>query len=1130
MKSNRKTLREMVASLLAVFLVLSVLPVSGLAQTETGQITVKASDPQGAVIPAATVSVKSVERAQTVTGTTNDEGVAIITNLQPGLYEIVVSASGFANYTQRAQITAGAKLSIDASLAASGAGVVVDVVAGEGGVEVNTQTQELSNVVSAQQVTELPTLTRNPYALVAISGNVSDADPSGRGTGFAINGQRSASTNILLDGGENVDTFTATVGQSVPLDSVQEFRIITSNFSAEYGRASGGIVNVTTRSGTNDFHGTLFLFNRVDKLASNDFDDNAQGLEKSHFVRNQFGYSVGGRIIRDKLFFFSSTEFIRVRSSANITNWVPTPQFLNAVDARTRSAIGAFGTVAPIGRTLSRAQVSTLLGIGAGAFSNLPAGLPVFGEVQYQVPADVGAGAPQNSYQSVGRIDWNATDKTQVYGRFAIEDQLFFDGSNAFSPFVGFNTGAEALNQNYLINLTRTWSPTLVSQSKLVFNRLNNNQPLNPDQPPTPSFYFRGTTLVRLQGNLVALPGYLPFGPGTAIPFGGPQNFLQLYQDMNWTKGSHQLRFGGQYIHIRDNRTFGAYQNAVANFSNVNNTEAFNNFVTGFIKQFQVAIDPQGATVPGLLVDLPVSFPNFSRSNRYHEWALYFNDSWRVRPTVTLNLGLRYEYYGVQHNAIRSLDSNFYYGPGATLAEQIASGSIQRAEDSPVGGLWEPDKNNFAPRLGIAWDVTGDGKTSLRGGYGMAYERNFGNVTFNVIQNAPAYAVVTVVAGGGTTIPVPTDNFGPLGGSTGSVRLPGTLNARHVDQNIVNAYAHFWSAAFERELFERTVFSAEYSGSAGRKLYSISNPNRIGSDAVYGTGDGLGCVGFGGTCDPTNPLGRLNPLIAPLNTRGNLGRSNYNAMILSIDSSNLRDLGLQFTARYTYSHTKDNLSSTFSESGNNFNLGLLDHFNPDLDYGYADFDVRHRFSTSFNYSIGGNRPVGTGFLNQAFGGWTLTGIFTASTGAPFSIFDCTLAFFEVCPRLAPTGGIPFSTPDDPAPADGAPNTFKLIDLSNQVGGTFANPVLGIAEFGPFPANMTERNAFRGPGFWNVDAGLYKNFRVTEGSTIQIRGEVYNVFNHANMFLQGGTAEVNEAFVSGKRFGRRHVQLAAKFIF
>ncbi|HEY7912641.1 MAG TPA: carboxypeptidase regulatory-like domain-containing protein, partial [Blastocatellia bacterium] len=452
MKSNRKTLRELVASLLAVFLVLSVLPVSGLAQTETGQITVKASDPQGAVIPAATVTVKSVERSQTLTSTTNDEGVATITNLQPGLYEIVVSASGFANYTQRAQITAGAKLSIDASLAASGAGVVVDVVAGEGGVEVNTQTQELSNVVSAQQVTELPTLTRNPYALVAISGNVSDADPSGRGTGFAINGQRAASTNILLDGGENVDTFTATVGQSVPLDSVQEFRIITSNFSAEYGRATGGIVNVTTRSGTNDFHGTLFLFNRVDKLASNDFDDNAQGLEKSHFVRNQFGYSVGGRIIRDKLFFFSSTEFIRVRSSANVTNWVPTPQFLNAVNARTRSAIGAFGTVSPLGRTLTRSQVSTLLNLGTGAFNDLPAGLPVFGEVQYQVPADVGAGAPQNSYQTVGRIDWNASDKTQIYGRFAIEDQLFFDGSNASSPFVGFNTGAETLNQNYLIN------------------------------------------------------------------------------------------------------------------------------------------------------------------------------------------------------------------------------------------------------------------------------------------------------------------------------------------------------------------------------------------------------------------------------------------------------------------------------------------------------------------------------------------------------------------------------------------------------------------------------------------------------------------------------------------------------
>jgi hypothetical protein len=668
-----------------------------------------------------------------------------------------------------------------------------------------------------------------------------------------------------------------------------------------------------------------------------------------------------------------------------------------------------------------------------------------------------------------------------------------------------------------------------VSQSKLVFNRLNGNQPLNPNQPPTPSFYFRGTTTLNFDGNLVALPGYLPFSPGSAIPFGGPQNFLQLYEDLNWTKGNHQLRFGGAYIHIRDNRTFGAYQNAVANFSNLNNTEAFNNFVSGNIKQFQVAINPQGALRPGAPITLPVSFPNFSRSNRYHEWASYFNDSWRLRSGLTVNLGVRYEYYGVQHNAIRELDSNFYFGQGSSLAERVKNGSVMRAVDSPVGALWNPDKNNFAPRLGFAWDVTGDGKTSVRGGYGMAYERNFGNVTFNVIQNAPAYAVVTVTAGGAVTIPVPNNNFGPLGGSSGTVALPGRINVRHVDENIKNAYAHFWSGAFEREIFSRTIASVEYSGSAGRKLYSISNPNRAGEDAILGSGDGLGCVGLGGSCNPANPLGLLNPAYYPLNTRGNLGHSNYNALILSIDSSNLSDVGLQFTTRYTYGKTRDNLSSSFSESNNNFNLGLLDPYDPDLDYGFADFDIRHRFSASFNYQIGGGHPIGSGLMNQVLGGWTLNGVFTARSGGPFTVFDCTNAAFEVCPRLVPTGGLAFHTPSDPQPGD-APNVFKLIDLSNQTPGNYANDILGISEFGPFPSDMLARNAFRGPGLWNLDFGLFKSFRITEGKSLQLRGEAYNLFNHANLFVLGSTAEVNEGFVSGQRSGRRHIQLAAKFIF
>jgi hypothetical protein len=1115
----------------ATLFVLAALTATAFGQTETGQITVKTSDPQGAVVPGAAVTVKSVGTGREVTATTDSEGTAIVTNLQPGLYDVTVAATGFAARTLRAEVTVGSKLTLDAPLTVGAiTGEAVTVVAG-GAVEVNTQTQELSSVVSSQQIRELPTLTRNPYDLVAISANVNPDNASGRGTGFSINGQRSSSTNILLDGGENVNNFSATVGQSVPLDAVGEFRVITSNFSAEYGRASGGIVNVSTRPGTNDYHGTLYEFNRISRLASAGFDTNANGDPKPNFTRNQFGYSFGGRIVRDKLFFFNSTEWTRVRSSSTVNRLVIAPQLIAASNARTQAIFtGQSLAGTPTGTVYTVGQVCSGLGLGGGAFCSLPSTLQALQEVRQSLATDVGAGSPQNSYSTTTRIDWNWTNKTQVYGRYAVESGNFFQGTNANSPYQGFNTGDITFNQNALLNLTHTFSSNLTSQSKLVYNRLTDNQGLA-EQPVQPTFFFRTNVVSTFQGKRIALPGYLPFSPGSAIPFGGPQNVGQAYEDLNWTRGNHTLRFGGTFVYMQDNRTFGAFQNAVAAFGTTSYTTGFNNFVLGNLRRLQVAINPQGQSTPGATVHLPVSAPQFSRSNRYNEWATYFNDSWRVTSRLTANLGLRYEYYGVQHNKDRSLESNFYYGSGSTIQEQIRNGSVQVAQNSPVGGLWAPDKNNFAPRLGLAWDVRGDGKMSLRGGYGMAYERNFGNVTFNVIQNPPAYAVITVNAGdpGFTTIPVSRNNFGPLAASSGTAALPGTINVRHVNENIKNAYAHFWSASFEDEVFHRTVATVEYSGSAGRSLYDLTNDNRIGAACIY--------LGASQCFTAANPNALLNTRYYPLNTRGNKGYSNYNALIATLDSSNLRNLGLQFTARYTYSVTRDNLSSTFSESSNNFNLGLLDPFNPKLDYGYADFDTRHRFAGSFNWDTGTlwnlNKHENS-FVRQALGGWTLTGIINVRSGQPFTIFDCTNAAFEVCPRLVPVaGGLPTHVNNHPESISTTPNQFNLLDLTSQLSGagSYIDPNTGTSEFGPFPSNMTRRNAFRGPGFWNVDFGIYKNFGITEGTRLQLRAELYNAFNHANMFVEGSTADIAETtFIQGFKSGRRNVQLAAKFIF
>ncbi len=1123
----------MLTLLLAVFLV----PRATFAQVETGQLSGTVTDPQGAVISGATVTVTSKGTGATRTVKTTGDGTYNVTNLQPGTYQIKVEGAGFGTKTIPAQVSVGTATTVDAQLEVGGSVATVDVVAGEQGIQVNTENQTVQTVVSEKEIKELPTISRNPYSLVQLSGNVSPQDPSGRGAGFAINGQRAASTNVLLDGADNNDNFTAVIGQDVPLDAVQEFSVLTSNFSAEFGRAGGGIINVATKSGTNEFHGTVYEFNRISRLASKDFGVNAlyppdgqTDIKKGVFTRNQFGYSVGGPVVKDKLLFFQSTEWLRIRSQDTVSTFVPTPEFLAASAPATQAFFSGYSTTLPInGRVVTRGQIAA--GAAGGPFQSLPASLPVFGEIVQSIPTDAGGGTPSNQYQVVGRVDYNWTDRSTIYGRYALQSQDFVEGTNAFSPYNGFNTGSTNFNNNFLVSLTHVWSDTFVSQSKFVYNRLNNNQPLGGNAAGPTLYLGSGTSASRLPtGDLIALPGYLPFNPGSAIPFGGPQNLAQFYQDQTWSFGSHAFRFGGSFVRILDNRTFGAYENAVEQLgSSLGN--GLDNFVSGQYRTFQTAIDPQGH-FPGETITLPVSQPQFFRNNRYNEGALYVNDSWKVHPRLTLNLGLRWDYFGVQHNTDPSLDSNFYFGSGSTIAEQYANGSVQIAQDSPVGGLWKKDNNNFGPRVGIAWDVFGDGKTSLRGGYGISYERNFGNVTYNVIQNPPNYAVVALTPAGGA--PILSDNLGPFGSGSGDVTLPRT-SLRHVNQDIKTAYAHFWSTSIEHEFANSLVASIEYSGSAGRDLYSIEYYNLPFSAVANG-------IPFNSS---TNVLGYENSQYALINTRGNKGFSNYNGLTFGLDSRVIGRTGLQFQAKYTWSHALDNLSSTFSDSSNNYNLGILDPENPRLDYGNADFDVRHRFISSGIWDVPFARDT-EGVAKYLLDGWELSYIYTARTGSPFTVFDCSYGYYK-CIRLLNAGGLQTTGSSDPRETAGEnPNSFDFIDLTSQASqvGTFigGNPAVSAyaeslygapygGDFGPWPSNMTGRNSFRRPGFWNLDGGIYKNIPLTERYGLQFRAEFYNVFNHANLDADIGNVDASSTdTITAYRFGRRQIQLALKFIF
>ena len=1104
-------------------------------QTETGTITGIVSDPTGSVIPSAKVVVKNRDTNASRTASTNSTGSYTFASLPAGRYLVSAEFQGFANSQKAVELTLGSRIGLDIQLAVGQTGTTIEV--SEAVATVNTESQTLSETVSTRQLLELPSISRDPYAVVGTVGNVSNATPDGRGVGYSINGQRAASTNVLLDGAANNDEFGALRGATVPLDAVQELTVVTNNFTAEFGRASGGIVNVATKGGTNQFHGTAYEFNRLSALASNSFDNNANSIAKPVFTRNQFGYSVGGPVLKNKLFFFNNTEWIRVRSAGTTNVYVPTPQLLALAAPATQQFFSTFGKLSPNAVSLGTFSRSDLQSRGFDVCKGLAAtskcaavalNTPIFQREAFNFPKDSGGGAPQNTYLTVGRVDYNMSEKTQMFVRYSLSNEGDFDGTISNSPYSGYNTPNKQSNNSVVYSLTKTLSPSLVSQSKVDFNRFNNQQPYSATYANVPTLFLT-TGGGSILGDNTAFPGYGYNSPGTGIPFGGPQNFVQLYQDVSWTKGRHQVRAGGSYTYLRDNRVFGAYQNA-GEVLGTTVPNGFENLLSGQLYSFTAAVDPQGKFPCGATVtasctlSLPVGQPDFSRSNRYNDYALYAQDSWKVARRVTLNLGVRWEVFGTQHNKNPLKDSNYYFDANVALPAAIANGQVLLAPNSPNGTLWNTAMGNWAPRLGVAWDVFGDGSTSLRAGYGIGYERNFGNVTFNIIQNPPNYAVLALIAGTDIpSIPVSVSNAGPLAGSTGSKAL-GKVSLRAVDPNIKTAYAHLISFALEHRFGAGLLAALEYSGSIGENQYGIENVNKTGYGNYYG---GVPCTP-GTDGDPGSCTARLRgQQFSNINFRTNGGSSSYNAMNARLQWQG--KWGWNFRTNYTWSHTLDTLSDTFS-SGAVANLGWLDAFDKShsLDKGNALFDLRHRFTFAGLWDIGLKNP--RGWQKQVASGWTLAPIFVANTGAPFTFYDCTNAYTS-CPYAFANGKIDYSATSLIGTA--TPNNYQYLSqafLTKNFNSSWFDPKTGISDVGKFPANMIGRNSFRGPGAWNLDLGIYKNFTISERQRLQFRAEGYNFFNHANLGLNGDNDVSSVDYVSASFRGRRFFQMALKYIF
>jgi hypothetical protein len=651
----------------------------------------------------------------------------------------------------------------------------------------------------------------------------------------------------------------------------------------------------------------------------------------------------------------------------------------------------------------------------------------------------------------------------------------------------------------------------MFSESRLVFNRIYENQPSG--EAPTTAACWDYYTQNDPAGIPIVFPGYLPEQCATAaIPAGGPQNVYQFYEGMIYSRGIHTLKWGGQYVHIRDNRTFGAGQSGW--FPVVTMQGMLNGIVDGM----QLSIDPLGK-FPGDIydaaVDGPIRSPNFTRHHRYNEFALYFEDSIRATRRLNLTFGLRWEYFGVLHSPDheKALDSNLFLNaletsdPNAGIYEQVRDARFSRTDN-----LYNRDFTNFAPRFGFAYDLTGNGNTVLRGGYGLFYDRNYGNALFNVMLNFPNFAIVQLEpfgSGGGPQVPIALNQFDSLNAFVSGEPFPLTGSARMLDREMKTAYSAQWNVTLEYNLMGKGILgSLSYVGANGNHLYSLNNLNGIGS-----------CLLDPSINEVCTPVSRLNQTgLTDMNRRGNEGFSRYHAMVLELRAPKIGATGVNVKGNYTWAHLIDNAASSFYDSAfeKEYGYGFRDPYNPSLDRASSTNDIRHRLSIYGLWMLPFAKSSNA-FQKQLLEGWTISGIFKAQTGTAFSVYDD--GFFNLRLVGSPNFNYPVfsgALPEKTETATDEPNRFVLYDnldsvLTTQFDYCEGNPMCVIDLVNTQAELLSSRNLFRTPGLWNFDVAIVKEFALPrEGVKLRFNADFLNVFNHANLYAVPGSNDFRDS--------------------
>jgi hypothetical protein len=1114
----KKNLFRFVLSFSALFVFTSV----ALGQN-TGTISGTVQDQSGAVVAGA--NVKAVNPATNFSRETSSatNGFYRFDQLPVGTYTISAEAAGFKkSVTQNVALSVNDALTLDVKLEVGQVSEVVTV--SEAPSAVNTETSVVGRTVDNRTLNDLPILAgaggRNPLQLAPLQAGVM---PSGQVGPFSVNGQRAQSNNFLLDGGDSNDLAinVPDAVQGFSPDALQEFRILTNTYSADYGRNSGAIVALISKSGTNEYHGNLFHFFRNNKLNATPFFNNAGpvvGPRKPQFNVNEFGGTIGGplhlprfgeggRAIidgRDRTFFFFSYLGFRRRQGVSSTANVPTQAQRNIINA------------------VGSPEVRALLALIPPANS---------GGTLFSV-----AGNSLDRDQFSIRGDHRFSDKNSMFITFFNEDQVFTDPF-AFggSPIPGFGTSGDLRFTNVVVSDFHTFSSRTVNEFRFSWHQRDTLSVIPVNKTTPADLGIEGIVpddSAALGPPRIDIIGLSNFGNTIQGPQGRDDNTFQYVNNLSHNRGNHNFKFGGEYRNY--------YQNQVFDFIN-SGLYTFSGDMGAILGLPNIA--GLNAALSDFARGLPVNFvQNSAGAPRYETQSYNFfaQDDWKIRPNFTLNLGVRYELDKPLVDANDRVNT-FRAGQQSTVFPSAPLGMVFPGDAGITRSTYQTDKNNWGPRVGFAWSLLDSGRLSLRAGYGLYYDTVISETTLQFLT-APPFAIQPSVDC--TTIDNPFANVNPLcGGSPIPQPFPheparpgdpfnfadlGAIPMTINDPDFKTPYSHQYNINIQWEFRKNYLLEVGYVGTSGINLLTRrevnpalligANPSTANTNArrVFNQGHPDNAAHGGST-------------FSNITNQETSANSNYNSLQMTV-SKRFSD-GFYFQNAYTWSHCIDNSSGL--RSNTRFN-------NPRDDRGNCDQDIRHRNVLSYIYELPLYKDQ-RGFAGKILGGWQVSGVTVLQTGTPINITEPTDRSLTGAGANRPdfTGTeVVFNDPRNTDTANGGPNR-----MFNGTGGGTAtaatNPffrrvgsgtslALGGGRFGTLG-----RNVFHGPGDINFDFTLMKRTRIGENKILEFRSEFFNIFNHAN--FDNPTA-ANLSIGSGT-FGRitttadpRLIQFALKFHF